>query len=59
MKPNEVPIQYTLNLDQVNLIITALSRMPYEQVADLVNAIRAVALQALQDAEAAAQTPAE
>ena len=58
MNPNQVPIQYTLNIDQVNLILSALGRMPYEQVAEFVNALRGVDLKALQEAEEAAKNAA-
>ncbi len=55
MNPNQVPINYTLNLDQVNLIVTALGKMPFEQVEQFVVSFRSVAIKALQDAEAAAK----
>lgn len=55
MNPNQVPIHYTLNLDQVNLIVTALGKMPFEQVEQFVAAFRSVALKALKDAEEAAK----
>jgi hypothetical protein len=58
MNPNQVPIQYTLNIDQVNLILSALGKMPYEQVAEFVNGLRGVALKALQEAEEAAKDAA-
>ncbi len=58
MNPNQVPIQYTLSIDQVNLILSALGKMPYEQVAEFVNALRGVALKALQEAEEAAKNAA-
>ena len=57
--PNEVQINYTLNLDQVNLILSALGKLPYEQVGDMVSGIRAIALQTLQAAEAKAKAEAE
>ena len=57
--PNQVPIIYTLNIDQVNLILTGLGKMPYEQVSDFVAGMRNVALQALQAAEEKAKAEAE
>lgn len=51
MNPNQVPINYTLTLDQVNLILAGLGKLPFEQVSEFVNGIRSVALQALQQAE--------
>jgi hypothetical protein len=59
MNPNQVPINYTLTIDQVNLILTGLGKMAYDQVADLVAGIRSVALQALKEAEEAAKAEAE
>lgn len=51
MNPNEVQINITLKLDQVNLILGALGKLPYEQVSPLVNSLRSEALQALKAAE--------
>lgn len=59
MNPNQVPIQYTLNIDQVNLVLNGLGKLPYEQVGDFVSAFRNVALQALAAAEAKAKADAE
>lgn len=59
LAPNQVPINYTLNIDQVNLILTALGKLPYEQVGEFVSGVRAVALQALQAAEEQAKAEAE
>ena len=59
LAPNQVPINYTFNIEQVNLILTALGKLPYEQVGDMVSGIRGVALQALQQAEAQAKAEAE
>jgi hypothetical protein len=56
MNPNQVPIHYTLNLDQVNLIVGALAKLPFEQVEQFLAAFRSVALKALQDAESAAKS---
>jgi hypothetical protein len=56
MKP-----QITLNLtiDQVNLVIGALAKAPYEQVADVINEIRGQAIPQVQAAEAAPAPEAE
>lgn len=51
MNPNQVPITITFNLEQINVVIESLGKMPYERVADLVNGIRSVALNALKEAE--------
>ena len=58
MNPNQVPINYTLTLDQVNLILAGLGKLPFEQVSEFVNGIRGVALQALKEAEEAAEASA-
>jgi hypothetical protein len=55
MNPNQVPINYTFTLDHVNLILAALGKLPFEQVSEIVNDIRLVALNALQAAEDAAK----
>lgn len=49
--PNQVPIYYTLNIDQVNLVLEGLGELPLKRAGDFSNAFRAVALQALQAAE--------
>ncbi len=59
MNPNQVPINYTLTLDHVNLILAGLGKLPFEQVSDLVNGIRSVALQALKEAEESAEAEVE
>jgi len=48
---DKVTVQLSLNLDQVNLIITGLTKLPYEHVAELVTFVRHSALQALSAAE--------
>jgi hypothetical protein len=58
MNPNQVPIHYTLNLDQVNLIVSALAKLPFEQVEQFVVAFRSVALNALKEAEEKAKAEA-
>ncbi len=51
--PATVPINYTLNFQQVNLLLEGLGKMPYERVEQLYGAMRGAALQTLQDAEQA------
>jgi len=51
--PASVPINYTLNFQQVNLLLEGLGKLPHERVEQLYTAMRSVALQALQDAEQA------
>ena len=59
MNPNQVLIHYTLNLEQVNLIVSALAKLPFEQVEQFLVAFRAVALNTLKKAEEQAKTEAE
>lgn len=49
--PASVPINYTLNFQQVNLLLEGLGKLPYERVEQLYSAMRGAALQTLQDAE--------
>ena len=49
--PAEVPINYTLNFQQVNLLLEGLGKLPYERVEQLYTALRSVGLNTLQDAE--------
>lgn len=58
MNPNQVPIHYTLNLDQVNLVVSALGKLPFEQVEQFLVAFRSVALNALKEAEEKAKAEA-
>lgn len=51
MKPIDVVIQLNLNLDQINLIITGLGKLPYDAVAELVALTRKAALDELMIAE--------
>jgi hypothetical protein len=53
LNPAQVVVKYELNLDQVNLILAALGKLPFEQVDQLVNGFRSVALNALREAEIA------
>ena len=57
--PASVPINYTLNFQQVNLLLEGLGKLPYERVEQLYNAMRSAALQTLQDAEQAHNEAAE
>lgn len=58
-KPNQVPIYYTLNIDQVDLVLEGLGELPLKRAGDFSNAVRAVALQALQAAEQQAMAEAQ
>ena len=49
--PATVPINYTLNFQQVNLLLEGLGKLPYERVEQLYSAMRSVALQTLQVSE--------
>jgi len=49
--PASVQINYTLNFQQVNLLLEGLGKLPYERVEQLYIAIRGTALKTLQDAE--------
>lgn len=49
--PAEVPINYTLNFNQVNLILAGLAELPRKQSEGFYDQFRAVALQTLQAAE--------
>lgn len=42
MNPNEIKITFTL--DQVNAVLQRLAQLPYGQVADLVEGIKAIAV---------------
>ena len=57
--PNQVPIYYTLNIDQVNLVLEGLGELPLKRAGDFSNAFRNVALQALQVAEEQAMAEAK
>lgn len=57
--PISVPISYTLNFEQVNLLLEGLGKLPYERVEQLYVAVRSVALQTLQDAEQSYNEAAE
>ncbi len=52
---NQVPINYTLNFAQVNLVLRALGKLPMEEVEQFYVAFRSVAVQALAQAEEAAK----
>lgn len=51
--PASVPINYTLNFQQVNLLLEGLGKLPYERVEQLYSAMRGAALQTLRDSEQA------
>jgi hypothetical protein len=51
MNPSDVVINLNLNLDQINLIITSLGKLPYDSVAELIALTRKAALDALMIAE--------
>lgn len=57
--PATVPINYTLNFQQVNLLLEGLGKLPYERVEQLYSAMRGAALRTLQDAEQAHNDAAE
>jgi hypothetical protein len=57
--PAEVPINYTLNFQQVNVLLEGLGKLPFEKVEQLYLGMRSVALQTLQGAEAAHKEAAE
>jgi hypothetical protein len=49
--PNQVAINYTMNSAQVALILRGLGKLPLEEVEQLFNGMRNVAIQTLQKAE--------
>ena len=53
--PNQVPISITFHIDQVELVVNGLGKLPYEQVADLISGIRNTTLNQLQAARAELQ----
>lgn len=53
-----VPIPFTFNLAQVNLVLEGLGKLPHERVDNLVIGIRSEAVRTLQAAEKAAQEQA-
>jgi hypothetical protein len=57
--PAEVPINYTLNFNQVNVILAGMSELPRKQTDGFYDQFRAVALQTMQAAEAAHNAEAE
>lgn len=54
--PSIVQISYTFNVQQVNLLLRGLGKLPLEEVELVHNGIRQVALQALSSAEAKAKS---
>ena len=57
--PAEVPINYTINFNQVNLILAGLAELPRKQSEGFYDQFRAVALQAMKQAEDAHKEAAE
>lgn len=57
--PAEVPINYTLNFGQVNLILEGLAELPRKKTEGFFDQLRGVAVQTLQIAEAAHREAAE
>lgn len=57
--PGQVPINFTLNFHQVNLILEGLAELPRKRSDGFYDQFRAVALQTLQTAEAAHKEAAE
>lgn len=57
--PAEVPINYTLNFQQVNLLLEGLSELPRKKTDGFYEQFRGVALQTLQAAEASHKEAAE
>jgi hypothetical protein len=57
--PAEVPINYTLNFSQVNLILEGLAELPRKKTEGFFEQLRGVAVQTLQIAEAAHKDAAE
>ena len=56
--PADVPINYTLNFHQVNLILEGLNELPRKRTEGFYEQIRSVALSTLQAAEQAANAAA-
>lgn len=54
---NQVPINVTLNLPQVNTILEGLGELPFKKVEGIYNGLRNTALNALQQAEGASKEP--
>ncbi len=57
--PAEVPINYTLNFQQVNLLLEGLAELPRKRTDGFYEQFRGVALQTLQAAENAHKEAAE
>ena len=49
--PNNVPINYTLNFAQVNVLLLGMKKLPREQTEGFYEQFQAVALQTIQAAE--------
>ena len=59
MNPNQVPIHFVLRLDQVNVLLEGLGKLPYDRAVEMVNLIRGEALGALKIAEEQAMAQAK
>ena len=57
--PNQVPITVTLSAPQVSMILRGLGKLPLEEVEQLHAGLRNVAVQTLQQAEAAVKAAEE
>lgn len=57
--PAEVPINYTLNFQQVNILLKGMGKLPREETDGFYEQFRGVALSTLQAAEQAAKEAAE
>jgi hypothetical protein len=53
----KTPINLTLSLGAINMILAALGKAPYEQVADLVQVIRDQAVPQISEQAAPAEQP--
>ena len=57
--PTDVPINITLRYQEINLILNALGKLPFDQVAPLYGLIHSEAIRVIQDAEKAHQESIE
>ena len=56
---NEKEIKITFTLEQVNAVLQRLGQLPYAQVADLVEGIKAIATSQIPAAEEQSEDPIE
>lgn len=52
-------LKFELSLDEAQIVLVGLSKLPYEAVAGLIDKLKAQAAPQIQPAEAPAETPAE